>query len=214
MILGILSLTCLGFGAVLAVPAVILGHLSKSSIRKSAGRLSGGGMATTGLILGYISIAFLPVMLAIVLPSLLHDRIAANESSAASTVRTINTAEVSYTTTYPNAGYARSLAVLGPGPSRSCTVGGTQDHACLIDSITGCDRSWCVRSGYRYRLTAACGENNNCTDYVVVAVPVIPGRTGRKSFCSTSDVVIRMKTGISDVSTPTIAECQSWSPVY
>src|SRR6516162_10832168 len=46
MILGILGLLC--FWGVAGVPAVILGHLSKADIKKSAGRLQGDGIATVG----------------------------------------------------------------------------------------------------------------------------------------------------------------------
>jgi hypothetical protein len=37
-----------------AIPAVICGHLSRSKIKKSGGRITGGGMALAGLIIGYI----------------------------------------------------------------------------------------------------------------------------------------------------------------
>ena len=41
----------------LSLVAVILGHLSLSEIKKSAGRLTGEGLATAGLVLGYIGVA-------------------------------------------------------------------------------------------------------------------------------------------------------------
>jgi hypothetical protein len=51
----------LGFVQVLPfigpVVAIITGHMAKSEIKKSAGMVSGGGMATAGLILGYIALA-------------------------------------------------------------------------------------------------------------------------------------------------------------
>src|SRR6266852_2316609 len=40
-----------------AIVAIILGHISRSEIRKSNGRLQGAGMALTGLIFGYAGIA-------------------------------------------------------------------------------------------------------------------------------------------------------------
>ena len=53
MILGIVSfvLCCCG---ILAIPAIILGHMSMKSIDQSGGWLTGKGMAITGLILGYV----------------------------------------------------------------------------------------------------------------------------------------------------------------
>ena len=53
MVLGILSLC----GGITALPAVICGHLSLRSIRRSGGRLGGHGMAITGLVLGYLALA-------------------------------------------------------------------------------------------------------------------------------------------------------------
>ena len=116
LILGILSLLCFSFLA--GIPAVILGHMSRKSIRQSMGRLKGNGMALAGLIMGYISIAFIPLILiiaAIAIPNLLRAKISANDAAAASTMRTLNTAQVTYSADYPTKGYARDLATLGSG---------------------------------------------------------------------------------------------------
>src|SRR5436853_4454186 len=51
LVLGILSVTILWIIA--GIPAIILGHLSRSSIRRSIGELKGNGMALAGLIMGY-----------------------------------------------------------------------------------------------------------------------------------------------------------------
>jgi len=55
LISGILSwLGVFGLGGILAV---IFGHIAKKEIRNSGGYLTGDGMATAGLILGYANIA-------------------------------------------------------------------------------------------------------------------------------------------------------------
>src|SRR5438094_9126879 len=54
LVLAILSFTC-GW-LVTAIPAVICGHIARSKIRKSRGALGGKGIATAGLILGYIAL--------------------------------------------------------------------------------------------------------------------------------------------------------------
>src|SRR6266513_4027826 len=54
LVLAILSFTC-GW-LVTAIPAVICGHIARSKIRKSGGALGGKGVATAGLILGYIAL--------------------------------------------------------------------------------------------------------------------------------------------------------------
>jgi hypothetical protein len=54
LVLAVLSFTC---GWLLtAIPAVICGHIARSKIRKSGGTLGGKGIATAGLVLGYIAL--------------------------------------------------------------------------------------------------------------------------------------------------------------
>ena len=54
LVLAVLSFTC-GW-LFTAIPAVICGHIARSKIRKSGGALGGKGIATAGLILGYIAL--------------------------------------------------------------------------------------------------------------------------------------------------------------
>jgi hypothetical protein len=53
LVFGILSLA--GMGILASIPAIILGNIARKNIRASGGRLSGQGMATAGMILGWIS---------------------------------------------------------------------------------------------------------------------------------------------------------------
>lgn len=221
MVLGIASFVlCLSFLA--GIPAVILGHISRSKIKKSMGRLQGNGMALAGLILGYISFLSIPILAAIVIPNLLHARISANEGAAASTVRTINTTQITYSTTYPEQGYARDLATLGG----NCSGGGTAEHACLLDSQLGqasCTAgAWCQKGPYKFTISSNCappnfgtqqqGTENACAEYVIAATP-INSRTGRRSYCSVSDAVIRSRSGGPLGLPPTAEECQTWAPL-
>jgi hypothetical protein len=59
----------LGIGPLIAV---ICGHMAKNEINKAAGRITGGGLATAGLILGYLNLALslIALCLFIVLPLL------------------------------------------------------------------------------------------------------------------------------------------------
>jgi hypothetical protein len=41
-----------------SIAAIVFGHIAKSEIKKGGGMLTGNGMATAGLIMGYLSIAF------------------------------------------------------------------------------------------------------------------------------------------------------------
>ena len=83
-----------------------------------------------------IVVAIILIIAAIAIPNLLRARIAANESAAASGIRTINTAEVSYNSTYPAVGYAATLVSLGPGgPAATCPTPPVAATACLIDGV-------------------------------------------------------------------------------
>jgi type IV pilus assembly protein PilA len=209
LILGILSLLCLSFLA--GIPAIILGHMSRKNIRESMGRLKGDGMALAGLIMGYISVAAIPMILiiaAIVIPNVLHAKLSANDSAAASRVRTLNTSEITYTTMFPSKGFARSLEVLGPGSSGQCASGGGTDAAaCLIDSELASG----TKGGFRYSISAICGTDDVCTDYVIAATPAAQS-TGTKSYCSTADAVVRFQPGVASPPA-TVEECAAWSPL-
>jgi hypothetical protein len=222
LVFGILSLIC--FGIFAGLPAIILGHLSRGEVKRSMGRLSGAGMALAGLIMGYISIGVSALFFAaILIPNLTRAKIAANESAATATVRTLNTSQVTYSTEYPGKGYARDLATLGPGPSGTCSTG-TEEHACLIDNTIGntsCTAgNWCTKNGYKFSMS---GERN-CPDqtnqgtdvgcsYVIVATPV-SGATGRRSFCSTTDAVVRYRYGFPLPRPISGEECSRWTPIY
>lgn len=54
LISGIVSWFLIPFVA--AVAAIITGHMAKNEIKKSNGTISGNGLATAGLVLGYIQI--------------------------------------------------------------------------------------------------------------------------------------------------------------
>lgn len=59
--MAIVSLIC-GIGAYVILPflaaiaAIIFGHIAKNEIKNSGGMIKGSGMATAGLILGYVQI--------------------------------------------------------------------------------------------------------------------------------------------------------------
>ncbi len=197
MILGILSLICLGFLA--GIPAIILGHISRSNIRKSMGRLKGDGMALAGLIMGYISVLCIPIVLilaAIVIPNLIHARISANEASALSTVRTLSTAEATYQATNPTGGYAADISTLGP------------DAGTVAQNCAG---QWCTKNGYRFTIQA--DDKQPHESFVITAVPMQPERTGKNNFCATVDNVVRFEhSGFDRTSPYTAEECAALRP--
>ena len=60
-----------------------------------------------------IVVAIILIIAAIAIPNLLQSRIAANQASAVGSLRTLNTAQITYASTY-NTGYSDSLANLAP----------------------------------------------------------------------------------------------------
>jgi hypothetical protein len=114
-----------------------------------------------------------------------------NESSTVGSVRSINTAEISYNAAYPSVGFGTSLANLG-SPVGTCTP--TTTHGCFIDNVLSSG----TKSGYTFTLAATGGPPQ--TGYQVAANPVTNNQTGVRSFCSYEDAVIRYSTstGLSD----------------
>ncbi len=169
-----------------AIAAIILGHISRSEIRRSNGRLKGSGMATAGLVMGYGVFALIPFILiiaAIAIPNLLRARIAANESSAVAAVRTLNTAEVAYQSAYPSVGFTCSLSALGGnGPSAP-----SADHAQFIDDALTSGQ----KHGYRFEVRNCIHSETGGDKYQVVAYPLVRNQTGVRAFCSDQTAVIK-----------------------
>jgi hypothetical protein len=185
LVFGLLPLSLLS-----SIPAVVLGHLALSEIRKSGGRLQGRGMAIAGLVLGYLGFAVIPIiglLVAVSIPNLRHAREAANEATAIAGLRTINTAEFAYRSDYPLTGFARDLASLGPDGSSSCAKP-TPERACLIDYRLSLAGSRPGRNGYMFDLQGS--EDGH--SYFVTAVPLVRSRSGSRSFCSLEDRDIRV----------------------
>ena len=136
-----------------------------------------------------IVVAIILIIAAIAIPNLLRSRIAANDSAAASTIRTINTSEVTYSTTYVAAGYAPNLGILGPG-TLDCTAP-TSANACLIDNVLGCTAGFCPKGGYNYMMTSG-SASAPFADYTASASPLGMGATGSRNYCSNPDAVVRM----------------------
>jgi type IV pilus assembly protein PilA len=169
-----------------AIAAIVLGHLALSEIRKSAGRLKGQGLATAGLIMGYVEIAMIPFVLiiaAIAIPNLLRARLVANEASAISTLRAYNRGAATYLSLCPDKGYPASSANLGPGQ-------GDCEHANLIDSIRGSNHP--VKSGYVFFYQARTQDDaGRVTRYTVNADPFQGGVKGVRHFFTDQTGVIR-----------------------
>jgi prepilin-type N-terminal cleavage/methylation domain-containing protein len=131
-----------------------------------------------------IVVAIILIIMAIAVPSFLQSRIAANESAAAATIRTLNSAQISYYSAYPTVGYASTLLSLG-GNCTGATVP-SSTSACLIDQ----DLQTGTRSGYTYILANVSGTP--AATYNVIGSPNVVGYSGNRNFCSYDDAVVRV----------------------
>ena len=139
-----------------------------------------------------IVVAIILIIAAIAIPNLLRARMAANESSAVASLRTINTAEVTYNSTYPTVGFSPNLVDLGGALGAACVPASTS--ACLIDSVLANNGNPAGggKSGYKFTTgtgTIAGGVN---VGYVALAVPITINQTGIRAFCAEEDGVVRV----------------------
>jgi type IV pilus assembly protein PilA len=144
-----------------------------------------------------IVVAIILIIAAIAIPNLLRARIAANEASAVGSVRTLNTAQVAYSTTY-GTGFA-PLASLGG--AAGCVAGPAT--ACLIDPVLTVGS----KSGYVVNAVAATGGGTVLSPFQTfenVANPISVS-TGTRSFCSDQSGVIRWQIGVIGTAVGTCA---------
>jgi prepilin-type N-terminal cleavage/methylation domain-containing protein len=152
-----------------------------------------------------IVVAIILIIAAIAIPNLLRSRMAANEASAVGSVRTINTAAITFNSTYGD-GFPPSMAAIGTTGTAAVSCANAE----LLDSVltTG------TKSGYTFALgvgtvaVAAANVPAGCAagwvdGYTITATPVTVGTTGQRAFCSDATGVIRYNaTGAATVAAP------------
>jgi type IV pilus assembly protein PilA len=137
-----------------------------------------------------IVVAIILIIAAIAIPNLLRARIAANESSAVSSIRTMNTAQITYMSTYPTVGYAATIPAMGPAASTGCTTP-TSTNSCLVDWVVSqATAAGSAKSGYYFGLGVVAGGGMN-NSYTIGGAPAVLSQTGVRGFCSNEDAVIR-----------------------
>jgi type IV pilus assembly protein PilA len=159
-----------------------------------------------------IVVAIILIIAAIAIPNLLRARMSANESSAVGSTRTMNTAEISYNTTYPTIGFTQTLVNLGGALGAACSP--TTSSACLIDSVlaNNGNPSGSGKSGYSFSIgTGAATAGGVYVQYELNAIPLTVNQTGIRSFCSVEDAVVRVNP--AGTSAGVEATCQGWNPL-
>jgi prepilin-type N-terminal cleavage/methylation domain-containing protein len=160
-----------------------------------------------------IVVAIILIIAAMAIPNLLRARISANEASAASSIRTTNSGEVSFYSTYPTQGYstgATGMGALGPGAVTGCPAGGPLvTAACLIDwNLSQSTTVATTKSGYYF----AIGSTSAAAPFVQYTVGGSAGgfnTTGVRGFCSSEDGVIHFNAAWNAAPQTTKATCSS-----
>lgn len=154
-----------------------------------------------------IVVAIILIIAAIAIPNLARARMAANESSAASTIHTITVAEMAYYNSYPDIGYAPSIANLGR--PNGCVP--TPAQACLLDnSIANAIPGSAGHSGYQFLAT---GINNGTplnAAFVAGTTPLNANASGTKNFCSITDGVLRSQPSTGGTPAIDLATCLAY----
>jgi type IV pilus assembly protein PilA len=144
-----------------------------------------------------IVVSIIMIIAAMAVPNFLRARLAANEASAVSSCRTLNTAELTYFAYYQR-GYTSTLAQLGPPASGPTTTAAAD----LIDATLAAGQ----KSGYLFNYKPSDLAAGIYTSYSLQANPAVPDGTGTRYFYTDPSGVIR--TSVSGAAGP------SSSPIH
>jgi type IV pilus assembly protein PilA len=130
-----------------------------------------------------IVVAIILIVSALAIPNLLRSKIAANEASAVASLRTLNSACVSYSATWT--GFPLALSYLGPGNPPTAT------KADLIDSVLAAGS----KAGYTISYISGPPSSGQVRTYTLSARPSAAGLTGTRYFFTDQTGVIRQNSG-------------------
>jgi type IV pilus assembly protein PilA len=131
-----------------------------------------------------IVVAIILIIAAIAMPNLLKSRMAANEASSVASLRTLNTAMITYVSQCPTIGFPATLADLGPSAPSGCLGG-----ANILDNVLGVAAP--TKSGYNFTYAAMSSGGGYNDSYTVNADPINRGTTGQRSFFTNPSGVVR-----------------------
>ena len=110
LVLGVLSIPCMGLFGIGALAGLILGIVALVKANREPAVYGGSGMAIGGIVTSCVGLVLLPILAAIAIPSLLRARVSANEAQAIGDIRTVISAQRTYAST--NGGYFDTLDCL------------------------------------------------------------------------------------------------------
>jgi prepilin-type N-terminal cleavage/methylation domain-containing protein len=135
-----------------------------------------------------IVVAIILVIAAIAIPNLLHARMAANDASAAESVRMINTAEIAYFAAYPTLGYPATMTTLGGAAPCSPSTA----TACLLDNSLATNNGGAGKSGYSFTAVGSASAGSVNDQFLSTGTP-LGALTGTRAYCSIQDAVLRLQ---------------------
>jgi prepilin-type N-terminal cleavage/methylation domain-containing protein len=139
-----------------------------------------------------IVVAIILIIAAIAIPNLMRARMAANETSAVESIRTVNTGEITYNSTYSTVGYATALSNLGGTSGVPCVA--SSATACIIDTVLSNNGNPVNtgKSGYLFTTGTGTVSNGLNVGYTILAVPMTANTTGVRAFCAEQDAIVRV----------------------
>lgn len=156
-----------------------------------------------------IVVAIILIIAAIAIPNLIRARIAANQSSAAATLRTLASAAVMYQSTYQN-GYPPNITVLGPAAAPACDTAGLIDAVLITGQKSGYNFAWLPGSVPISSVPTGC-TNAGFTDMFSATAAPISSSTGTQYYCvDASNVIVQLNAAIANSNT---AGCTAGNPI-
>jgi len=156
-----------------------------------------------------IVVAIILIIAAIAIPNLMRARMAANDSSAAASVRTINTAEIAYRDTYPTIGFTALGTLGGVSPCTAGTATGCLIDNLLATAIVGSSG----KSGYFFNATPSASAGSAFNDQFYSTGVPISAQTGTRSLCSIQDAVLRIQPAGTITLVASYNGCQGFAPM-
>jgi prepilin-type N-terminal cleavage/methylation domain-containing protein len=129
-----------------------------------------------------IVVAIISIIAAIAVPGLLRARMTGNETSAIGSLRVTTEAQVAYSASWGNGGYAADYATLGtpPAGTTEAFISADLGHVAPV-----------VKSGYTFTLAPGAGSaagpndgagNATITAWLATAIPQTVGSSGTRGF--------------------------------
>jgi hypothetical protein len=192
LILGVVGLVTWGLMAIGAVTGLVLGFIARDRARLSPAKYGGRGLAWGGIVTNMLSLVLFFVWL--VFPSHVHGPISRNESRVIGDLRTIASAEATYSGI--NCGFYDRLECLSR--PYDCIPTYPTESPYFIDTELASES---VKSGYRRTFYPGAkaeltpDEQSQCSptslmSFAYVVVPEEPGESGVRAFCTDQTGII------------------------